>query len=59
MNNNKGFISMSLVYSFLIVFVAISISLLAIYTDNIIKIKKLNNEIKEELMKKGNEQIKG
>ncbi len=57
MKNNKGFISMSLVYSFLVVFVAISISLLAIYTENIMKIRKLNNEIKEELMIKGNERI--
>ena len=57
MKNNKGFISMSLVYSFLIVFVAISVSLLAVYTDNITQIRKLNNEIKEELIKKGNERI--
>ena len=57
MKNNKGFISMSLVYSFLIVFVAISISLLAVYTENINKIRKLNNEIKADLMAKGNERI--
>ena len=57
MNNNKGFISMSLVYSFLIVFVAISISLLAVYTENITQIRRLNNEIKDELIQKGNERI--
>ena len=57
MKNNKGFISMSLVYSFLIVFIAISTSLLAVYTQNIMEIRKLNNEIKEDLMKRGNNQI--
>ena len=57
MNNNKGFISMSLVYSFLIVFVAVSISLLAIYTENITQIRRLNNEIKDELIQKGNDRI--
>ena len=57
MNNNKGFISMSLVYSFLIVFVAVSIALLSIYTENITQIRRLNNEIKDELTQKGNERI--
>lgn len=57
MNNNKGFISMSLVYSFLIVFVTISASLLAIYTENISDIRRLNTEIKDELIERGNDQV--
>ena len=57
MKNNKGFISMSLVYSFLLVFVAISIALLSIYTENIADIRKLNTEIKDDLIERGNDQI--
>ncbi len=57
MKNNKGFISMSLVYSFLLVFVGISIALLSIYTENISDIRRLNNEIKNDLIERGNDQI--
>ena len=57
MKNNKGFISMSLVYSFLIVFVTISAALLTVYTENISDIRKLNTEIKDDLIERGNDQI--
>ena len=57
MKNNKGFISMSLVYSFLIVFVTISAALLTVYTENISDVRKLNTEIKDDLIERGNDQI--
>lgn len=52
-----GFISMSLVYSFFVVFVAISVSLLAVYTVNLSLVRNVNKEIKSFLIKKGNEDV--
>lgn len=57
MKRKNGFISMSLIYSFFIVFVAISISLLAIYSSNINLVKNVNKEIKNDLTDKGNKNL--
>lgn len=57
MENKRGFISMSLVYSFFIVFVAISISLLGVYTTNLSLVKNINKEIKDDLIEKGNDAL--
>lgn len=40
----KGFIAMSMLYSFLIVFIAIIFALLALYSQNIININNINKE---------------
>ena len=57
MKRKNRFISMSLIYSFFIVFVAISISLLAIYSSNINLVKNINKEIKSDLTDKGNKDL--
>lgn len=57
MKNKKGFISMSLIYSFFIVFVSISISLLAVYSSNISLVRNINKEIKADLTDKGNRNL--
>ena len=49
MKDKKGFISMSLMYSFFIVFVALILALLVFYNNNRILVKKVQTEIKLSL----------
>ena len=47
MKNNKGFISVSIIYSFFLVFIAIVLGLVAMYTNRRILINKVEDEIRE------------
>lgn len=57
MKKKNGFISMSLVYSFFVVFIAISISLLSVYTTNLSLVRNINREIKDDLITRGNDSL--
>ena len=55
MKNRKGFISMSIIYSFFAVFTLVSSSLLLVYSNNLSVVKEQNREIKKDLLQKSNE----
>lgn len=55
MKNRKGFISMSIIYSFFAVFTLVSSSLLLVYSNNLSVVKEQNREIKKDLLDKSNE----
>ena len=57
MKNKNGFFSMSLVYSFFLVFAMLSAILLANYAHNRLLVKDYNVDIKEDLNQKGNEKL--
>lgn len=57
MKRSKGFISMSIVYSFFLVFVTISALLLSNYTHNRLLHQEINEEIKNELSNIGNSKL--
>ncbi len=57
MKNNKGFISMAIVYSFFIIFVAVAGLIIANYTHNRILIHEMNKDIKDELSAAGNARL--
>jgi len=49
MKNKKGFISMTLLYSFFIVFIAILLAIISNYVHNGNLLRQINNEIRESL----------
>ena len=49
MKNKKGFISMTLLYSFFLVFTALILGILANYVHNGNLLRQINDEIKESL----------
>lgn len=53
MKNKKGFIAISLIYSFFLVFLMVMISILAKYVNNRILVNALKNDIKSDMKKEG------
>jgi len=49
MKNKKGFISMTLLYSSFIIFIALLLAILANYVHNGNLLRQINNEIRENL----------
>ncbi len=57
MNKQKGFISMSVIYSFFLIFITVSAIIIANYTHNRLLIRETNKDIKNELSNAGNAKL--